>query len=264
MFPLIPAILLPIVGLSVYIPLRIKEKMRPALLLKTSLSMLFILYSLYAILRLWNGGANGDAVVLSVCVIAGMVCGLLGDVWLDLKDIHHNSKHFYMFCGFSFFLVGHLFFTSGNMYAFSFKPVALLIAVCVGMAIALLMFLLEKPMKLDYGRFRPILLVYSFILATTTVLPILFAFPAFAGDGAEISNRMINICGLSLRATPAVFGAGMILFFLSDLVLSQIYFSTAKQKPRPIMFVLNYILYYGGQFTLAASLYFLQTSSGNA
>ena len=47
---------------------------------------------------------------------------------------------------------------------------------------------------------------------------------------------------------------GGISFALSDLVLSGTYFG--KGKDRPIDLILNYIFYYGAQFTIAFSLFF--------
>ncbi|MDR3344469.1 MAG: lysoplasmalogenase [Oscillospiraceae bacterium] len=243
---LIPAAALPLAGLCVYIPLRIKEKMRPALLIKTALSVLFILYSLYAIKRLTGTGVSyidRSALIMGLCTVAGMVCGLLGDIWLDLKDIHGDSKHFYMYCGFTSFLIGHLFFMSGMANVLEIKLYTVLLAACVGVVMTLFMFFLEKPMKLDYGKFRPILLIYTFILSLTTALPVICALPSITNGGKPLF--------------PIIFGAGMILFFLSDLILSQVYFSTVNAKPKPLHIALNYIFYYGGQFTLAASLYFL-------
>ena len=48
---------------------------------------------------------------------------------------------------------------------------------------------------------------------------------------------------------------GGILFAISDLVLSGTYFGEGKE--RPIDFILNYITYYGAQFTIAFSIMFL-------
>lgn len=57
---------------------------------------------------------------LTLLTIAGMVFALLGDVWLDLKDTHLESQRFYMFCGFSCFMVCHLLFVvaMGVSYAY--------------------------------------------------------------------------------------------------------------------------------------------------
>jgi len=269
---LIPVIALPVALMCAYVPMRVKGKMRAALLLKTSLSVLFILYALYAVLRLPNIGGTGgapatvnfSALAMGLFTVAGMVCGLLGDVWLDLKDIHLKSQPYYMFSGFSSFLIGHLFYMGGFCAAFSFDWKMLPIAAACGVFLVLFIALTEKPMKLDYGRYRFITLLYSFVIMAALALPVLLALPSVTelafNDIADSMNRsgMFEIGGLTLRKFPAVFGAGMVSFLLSDLVLSNIYFGTSGKKPKPIMFWLNYILYYGGQFTIAASLYFLE------
>ena len=59
-------------------------------------------------------------------------------------------------------------------------------------------------------------------------------------------------------ADPALncFFAGAVLFTLSDLVLSGTYFGEGKD--RPVDIILNYILYYSGQFLIALSLLFVR------
>ncbi|MCL2023047.1 MAG: lysoplasmalogenase [Oscillospiraceae bacterium] len=263
---LIPAIGVPAAVLCAYVPTRVKGNMRAALLLKTTLSVMFILYALYGVLRLatstsfasmtsFNAFINFESLTFGLFVVAGLVFGLLGDIWLDLKDIHLKSKEHYMFCGFNSFLIGHLFFMSGLFIAFSGTWKSVLLAIACGAVVAFFIFLTEKPMKLDYGKFRFISIVYAFILATAVAFPIILALPAFSP--AEFGGAVVEIFGTTLRKVPLIFGLGMVSFILSDLFLSNIYFRTDGKTPPPTMFWCNYIFYYGAQFTLACSLYFL-------
>ena len=52
-----------------------------------------------------------------------------------------------------------------------------------------------------------------------------------------------------------MFLVGAVLFAISDLVLSGTFFG--KGKERPIDFILNYLTYYGAQFTIAMVLLFI-------
>ncbi|MDR1805370.1 MAG: lysoplasmalogenase [Clostridium sp.] len=262
---IIPAVVLPIAGLCSYIPLRSQEKFKPALAVKTVMSILFIVYSLFSAVILAGKDVTSagqvliskNSLIMILCVVAGQVCGLLGDIWLDQKDSHPESKKYYMYCGFSAFLVGHFFFLAGLNSVFAFDTRVVLIALAAGVAMALFMFFLEKPMKLAYGEFRPVLLIYTVVLTATMVLPILLMFPAMSGD-VSVAQAAFTVGSLTLNTVPAVFALGLLLFFLSDLVLSQIYFNVAKEKAKPAQIAVNITLYYVAQYVLAASLYFLK------
>ena len=93
--------------------------------------------------------------------------------------------------------------------------------------------LTEKPMKLRYGKFKAISLVYGFVLTFMTAV----AWTSYAAGGARQALLM---------------GIGGVLFLASDLVLSATFFGEGHD--RPINYTLNYILYYGAQFTIALSL----------
>lgn len=241
---LIPAIVVPLVGLCIYVPLRIKGRMQPALIVKCILSVGFILYALVAGFRVASIDAVEPWVFLIVLfTLAGMVFSLLGDVWLDLKDMVLEYQRFFMFCGFSSFMIGHLFFIFGMGMAYRLPRWVWPMALLVGALIAGANLLVEKPFKLHYGDYRNILVAYAFVIGVATAIPIIYAI------------RLSGQPGHSLQ--PAIFAAGMVLFLLSDLVLSQIYFAEPEVASKPILFVLNYLFYFGAQYLLALSLYFL-------
>jgi len=245
MFWLIPAILLPLAGLAIYVPRRTSGHMRSALLIKCALSVGFIFYALFAAYHAtqlgmvvpWTAG-------LTLLTICGMVFALLGDIWLDLKDTHLESTRFYMFCGFSCFMVCHLFFIVAMAINYALPVWAWPVALAFGIIVALFNIFTERPMGLDFGVYRWIVTAYSFIIGTATLLPWAYAI--------HIWNQPEH----SLQ--PAFFAIGMLLFLLSDLVLSQIYFQKDRVKAdRRANYVLNYLFYFGGQYTLALSLWFL-------
>jgi len=245
MFWLIPAILLPLVGLAVYVPRRTSGRMRSALLIKCALSVGFILYSLFAAFHATRLGALIPwTVSLTLLTLAGMVFALLGDVWLDLKDTHLHSQRFYMFCGFSCFMICHLFFIAAMGISYALPHWAWPVALAFGLLVAAFNIFTERPMGMDFGVYRWIVTAYSFVIGVATLLPWAYAI--------SIRDRP----GHSWQ--PAVFAIGMLLFLLSDLVLSQIYFQKDQEKAnKHINYVLNYLFYFGGQYTLALSLWFL-------
>ncbi|MDR2703566.1 MAG: lysoplasmalogenase [Cellulomonadaceae bacterium] len=245
MYWLIPAILLPLLGLALYVPRRAAGRMRSALLIKCALSVGFIMYALAAAVRSTQVGELLPWTVgIMLFTTAGMVFGLLGDIWLDLKDIHLDYQQFYMFCGFSCFGICHLIFVVGMLRHYALPRWALPVAIAVGLLVAAFNIVTERPMRMDFGPYRWIVVAYSFVIGVATVLPLAYA----------IDIR--NIPGHSWQ--PAVFAIGMLLFLASDLVLSQIYFQTDREKGnRTINYILNYLFYFGGQYTLALSLFFL-------
>ena len=241
MFLLIPICAMAVI-LGVYVPLRVTGKKRASLIMKTLISVVFIFFALLSLAFYYGNGItlSGSSLFFILFTVAGLVFGLLGDVWLDLKDHHLESRPFYMYCGFSSFMIGHLIFMTGLLLCFAPGLQTMLLAAAIGAVATTVIALLEKPLKLDYGSYRAISLTYAFVLSTTVALPLLMAFTC---DGLNLPRL--------------IFGAGMVMFILSDLVLSGIYFGTSGKKPKPAAFFLNYLFYYGAQFTIAGSLYFL-------
>ena len=99
--------------------------------------------------------------------------------------------------------------------------------------------LLEKPMKLHYGKMKPIAFVYGILLFSALLL-----------------SLSLCICwGWQERMLVFMF-IGAVLFTASDLVLSGTYFGVGRD--RSVDIVLNYITYYPAQFIIALSLLFLK------
>ncbi len=225
------------IGVCLLVASKLKHEITAALFVKAGTSVLFILLGIWGATRPFiqvSGLEN-----LAFFVVAGLVMGLLGDIWLDQKAVHHDHKRMYMLAGFSCFGIGHIFYFSGLFTFLGGADIALLIwPVIIGVVLVAFMYLIEKPLHMDYGEYRPVVLVYTFILTAAAVLPIILAF-----DPACAQPEFVF-----------VFAAGMVLFLLSDLVLSQSYFSSENQIPERVLVPLNYLLYYGGQFTIAFSL----------
>ena len=178
--------------------------------------------------------------LLSPFIVIGLVLGASGDIWLDLKYVYPKDDRLYSYAGFIVFGVGHILFITGMFLEFlgQGNPLYVILPIALAILIGIGNLFLAKPMKLDYGDMKAIVLLYSFCL---------FALPLSA----------LSLCILHGFANPTLIMlfVGGILFAVSDLVLSGTYFG--KGHERPIDFILNYLTYYPAQFFIAFSLFFL-------
>lgn len=166
----------------------------------------------------------------------GLVCGLLGDVWLDLKWIYLQDKDSYLYSGFIFFLLGHICFITAVFNASPYTPLSAVIAAAAALVIAVIAILLEKPLKMRYGKFKWIVFLYSLTLSMTMTM------------------AMVTAVITHFQTMWVVMSVGGLLFLLSDLVLSGMYFGEGKNTKFNV--VLNHSLYYAAQFIMAATVLF--------
>lgn len=227
----------------------------------TTLTVGIILTAVFLVLRVKKGGLVGvfSKTAASLCFIAtgfaaanqkstyhefttfmifGFIMGMLGDIWLDLKWVYFKDNDSFLHAGFICFMVGHLSFLTAIMNSAPWTWASNLVAFAAALAIALVATLLEKPLKVKYGKFKKIVFLYSFVLSLvfTTSLSL-----AFFNDFQPVW-------------VATSIGSG--LFLLSDLVLSGTYFGEGKNTPFYV--VLNHLLYYGAQFTLASAIHFIK------
>ena len=202
-------------------------------LMKGTVSLLFIAVAATAASQNPNHVMNG-------WVIVGLALGLLGDIWLDLKFVYPKDEKLYTYSGFFVFGVGHILYVVGMMSEFYSDGNWLFFLIPLGgsLLFACANHLLSKPMGLNFGKMKFIVFGYAFLLAMTTATALLCCI--HTGWGKPAAIMML---------------AGGISFAVSDLVLSGTYFGEGKE--RPIDFILNYLTYYGAQFTIAFSLLFL-------
>lgn len=223
--------------LFVYIPEKIKAYSVKALLLKSLVSVLFVAVGVYGA---QSSAVKGGIGLLSPFVILGLVCGLLGDVWLDLKYVFPEKDQPFTYAGFCFFGVGHILFISGMLidYYPAGKPMTVIVPLLLAGVLSAGNALLEKPMRLRFGKLKPVVLIYGVLLFATVLIA---GSLALAHGWQEAPLKLIFIGG--------------ILFALSDLILSGTYFGVGRE--RPIDLAMNYICYYAAQFLIASSLVFL-------
>ncbi len=215
--------------LGVFVAVRAKKPSIKATTLKSFVST-FFMFMVFAAAH-----AEGEHYSFALLTACGLLLGLFGDIWLDLKYLYPKDSDFWTFLGFGVFMAGHIFYMAAVI---SVAPdgacVKAIPWAIAGGVIALVVVLFgEKPMKLKYGKFKAISAVY----ATELVFSAVFLFVS-------------GIIGKNVGLT--VMGVGEILFFLSDLVLSGTYFGEGKD--RPVDIVSNYLLYYIAQFMIASSV----------
>lgn len=213
-----------------FLGLRVQKGGIPALYAKAVASVCFIAVGIAAINR------NPSFLGFGSFMIFGLICGLLGDVWLDLKWIYLEDKDSFLYAGFVSFLIGHISFVCAACSVATVTAKLALSAIGLALLIACIALLLEKPLKMQYGKFKTIIFLYTFTLSLTMTS----AFVLMLATGFKLMWVLMFVGGL--------------LFLLSDLVLSGMYFAEGKNTKGNIL--VNHTLYYAAQFTLASVIFF--------
>ena len=178
--------------------------------------------------------------ILPLFVTLGLICGLLGDIWLELKYVFRQEEKLFTYAGFIAFALGHIFYISG-MYLEFFKDqnvLFIIIPLVVGVLAGFANLFLSKLMKQDFGEYKAICVVYGSLLFSMLLVTI-----------------SLNIMCKFESVTMIMMLAGGVLFVLSDLILSGTYFGQGKDKPFDL--ISNAVTYYMAQFVIAFSLFFL-------
>lgn len=230
-------LVLGIITLVFYLKEKINNYSVKACAIKSLASVFFIAVGVSG----WYSSLSPNNIsILGAFVVLGLLFGLLGDIWLDLKYVFPQEDKIFTYLGFIVFGIGHILYITGMNIEFYIPGniLYLIIPLLVATISVAGVLLLEKPMKVNYGKFKAIVIAYSFIL---------FLMTAMSGSLA-IMHSFKNI-------TLNLIFIGGIFFIASDLVLSGIYFGENNEKPINIIF--NISLYYTAQFLIAFSLVFL-------
>lgn len=233
MWVCISLIAVAIIVIVFYVIEKIKSYSVKSVLIKFIASLLFVAVAVYS-----SFVKSGHP--LSPLVIIGLLLGLSGDIWLDLKYVYPKDDKIYTYAGFIVFGLGHIFFITGLFIEFfnNAHPLFAILPFVVALLCAFLNFFLEKPLKLQFKDKKAIVFIYSILL---------FSLP--------LSCLSLLIANSWTPTTLIMFFVGGLLFAISDLVLSNTYFGEGHEKP--IDFILNYLTYYSAQFVIAFSLFFI-------
>ncbi len=202
--------------------------------IKSIASMGFILSALFFFI---DNEACSD--FLGAFTVGGACFGMLGDIVLDLKYSRLNDADRCTNLGFWSFLIGHIFYSIAMVSVYGIELtniICVAIGIIAGIVIALVS---EKVMKLEYGKFKKITILYTAVLCMTL---------GFAGGYTITENYTLHSVLLNI---------GFALFVLSDAFLAGIYFSkNEKDRTNRITIILNHATYYAAQYVIALSLAF--------
>jgi len=207
---------------GVFMYFRITEKGPISVISKTMASLVFVMAGIYISARV---GDNAVATLVPV----GLICGMLGDILLELKVIYSVDKKAYYYAGCVAFAIGHLFY-GGAVCAFVdpalhvFK--ILCFSIAIGLAVSTVIMLFGDKLKLDFGEYFWVTYVYSFMLVTMVALSVWVAI---------LDTRFVLLA------------IGMVAFFASDLVLSMQYFGEKHLADKESLVIVNHGLYYLAQ-----------------
>ncbi len=226
-------ILLGLILLGAFLIFRVKKTDVKSLMLKAATSVMFILTGAFLTI--------GKPSLYSGLIVAGLVCGILGDIWLDMKFMYRQDEKFLTNAGFISFSFGHFFYIAAIIAgaAPEFKAIALVPSLAVAVIAGCAVYFGEKIMKLNYGSYKIISTLYGALLFFTTVFGLFTCI----------------FSGFSENIHLFVFFIGGVLFVISDLILSGTYFGVGKN--RPVDIVTNHVSYYLAQFVIASSILFM-------
>lgn len=225
--------LLGLLSLGGFLALRVKKTDVKSLMLKSVTSVMFILTGVFLLM--------GKPSLYAALVVGGLVCGILGDIWLDMKFMYKQDDDFLTKAGFSSFAFGHCFYIAAIVAGVTeFRAVSIPMSMVVGVIAGLVIYFGDKIMKLKYhGNYKLISALYGALLFFVT---------AFAFNNSVLAGVKEN---LHLMA----FFIGGVFFIISDIILSGTYFGEGKD--RPVDIVTNHVTYYIAQFIIASSILFM-------
>lgn len=176
----------------------------------------------------------------AIFVLFGLVMGLIGDIVLDLKVVYAGKKEdaIYLTSGMVSFGIGHAFYFVAICLLLGSQIVSgALIGVCLAIAAIGAFGMIvggEKLLGFKFGKFTIHSLLYAFVLL-------------FMGAFT------VGCCIVMKNNKMALFASGMILFLLSDVVLTQMYFGGRPNDKS--LCIINHIFYYAAQICIAACIF---------
>lgn len=202
------------------------------LMAKTIASFAFVMTAIFGLMAVKDLEISNF-----VLIVLGLLCGLIGDIILELKVIYKNDSSSYLPYGMIAFGFGHVFYFSAISFfakdAGIDTVLPMVIAAGAGIVLtAVTLVMASKVMKLEFGDFFPHTMFYTFILTFVSVFAL--------------------IIGLSIPFI-LIMALGLILILVSDLILSMQYFGGKEDSK--ILHILNHSIYYLGQIAIVVFIY---------
>jgi len=170
---------------------------------------------------------------LALLILCGLICGLLGDVFLALRPIRPKEEdRRIIISGIVAFAIGHIFYYVVLLVLGEFSWLAVIVSVLAAIIIGLGSYLLKYNMGI------------------TKIPAIIYSALIFLMVGQALSLAINE--NFNLFTTLILIGA--ILFAVSDLILSQIYYAG---KDKPAFIIPNLFTYYSAQLLIAVSMLFI-------
>lgn len=181
-------------------------------------------------------------------ILIGLICGMLGDIFLALRKTNSEDNS-YLIAGIGSFALGHGLYIAGiTVVACAYVNVIIPLVVALGSTPLLVItsLLVFKKMKVDFSKFQLPVILYTFILVFATAFTI----------------------GLGVLY-PAIFlfAGGLLSILVSDIILSFVLFKSNNNenkkgkeveisKNNKIKELLLHIIYYAGQILIVSFIFF--------
>ncbi len=219
------------ISVSLFLWLRVGRGGIPGVISKAAASLFFVLTGISA------SFFSPDNLFAKAATVIGLIFGMLGDIWLDLKATYPKDVKPWLYSGFISFMLGHVFYIISIVSVSNMQPKYTALAIISAVALGKATISLEKLMKLDYGSYKNISFIYASLLICTSITSLI----ACLGTGSKSSVLLF---------------IGSLFFLISDLILSNTYFGI-KSKNEPIWIISNHVTYYAAQYLIAVSIAFL-------
>ena len=199
---------------------------------KTIDSLLFLSLGIY--LYFYNGQPS-----IGIFIILGLTFGLLGDVALAFKRIAKQKDKFFTLLGMVFFIIGHIFYTTGLFvnYYVPGNVLHIIIPLVAAVIIAITIVIIELKLKFKLGGFK-----YFGILYFTALFSV------------SMSCLSLNILHSFQSTFLIMMLVGALIFASSDVLLTRTYFK--ENCPKGFL-ISTSVTYYLAQFLIAFTLFLL-------
>lgn len=193
----------------------------------TSLSFIFIAFE-----ALSN---NLSKNIIMYIIMIGLLCGLIGDIFLGIRTLlnTHNTSLFII--GITFFTLGHISYIISSLCNYNNFYLKDYIFIVIFMLVILS---LVKAIKFNFQ--KTIIVNYTYISLSSLLLAFTFL------------NYLYIPSDFTL-----IFFLGVLLFVISDFLLSFLYFYHLKPIHINYLKILNILTYFFGQALIAYSILYL-------